>query len=64
MTGIKIETLEARQGLKIACLEEIACRMGFIDEKQFKRVIEKTPQSAYRSYLEKILKEKTVTYIP
>jgi glucose-1-phosphate thymidylyltransferase len=53
-----IGTLEARQGLKIACLEEIAFRMGFVDKKKMKQVIEETPKSSYRDYLEKILKEK------
>ena len=53
-----IGTLEARQGLKIACLEEIAFRMNFVDKKKMKQVIEETPKSSYRDYLEKILKEK------
>ncbi|MDI9559947.1 MAG: glucose-1-phosphate thymidylyltransferase RfbA [Pseudomonadota bacterium] len=52
-----IGTLEARQGLKIACLEEIAYRMGFVDKKKMKQVIEETPKSSYRDYLERILKE-------
>jgi glucose-1-phosphate thymidylyltransferase len=52
-----IGTLEARQGLKIGCLEEIAYRMGFVDKKKMKKVIEETPKSTYRDYLEKILKE-------
>lgn len=59
-----IGTLEARQGLKIACLEEVAFRMGFVDKKKMKRVIEETPKSSYRDYLERILKEKTVFYNP
>ncbi|MBN1472854.1 MAG: glucose-1-phosphate thymidylyltransferase RfbA [Syntrophaceae bacterium] len=54
-----IGTLEARQGLKIACLEEIAYRMGFVNKNKMKRVIEETPKSPYRDYLEKILKEKS-----
>jgi glucose-1-phosphate thymidylyltransferase len=53
-----IGTLEARQGLKIACLEEIAFRMGFVDSDKMKQVIEETPKSSYRDYLERILKEK------
>ena len=52
-----IGTLEARQGLKIACLEEIALRMGFIDRKKMQQVIEETPRSSYREYLERILRE-------
>ena len=54
-----IGTLEARQGLKIGCLEEIAYRMNFIDKKKLKRVIDETPKSAYRNYLEKIYSEKS-----
>ena len=52
-----IGTLEARQGLKIACLEEIAFRLGFIDAPQMQKVIEGTPKSSYRDYLEMILKD-------
>ena len=51
-----IGTLEARQGVKIACLEEIAYRKGFIDAAQMEEVIADTPQSSYREYLEKVLK--------
>lgn len=54
-----IGTLEARQGLKIACLEEVAYRMGFVDKKKMKQVIEETPKSTYRDYLERILKERS-----
>ncbi len=54
-----IGTLEARQGLKIACLEEIAFRLHFVDKKKMQQVIEETPKSTYRDYLERIVKEKT-----
>jgi glucose-1-phosphate thymidylyltransferase len=50
-----IGTLEARQGLKIACLEEVAYRKGFIDRVQMLRVIEATPKSSYRDYLEMVV---------
>ncbi|WP_026839827.1 glucose-1-phosphate thymidylyltransferase RfbA [Citrifermentans bremense] len=50
-----IGTLEARQGLKIACLEEIAFRRGFIDEAGLRQVILDTPKSPYREYLERVL---------
>jgi glucose-1-phosphate thymidylyltransferase len=46
-----IGTLEARQGVKIACLEEVAYRKGFIDAEKFQQVIEATPPSSYRDYL-------------
>jgi glucose-1-phosphate thymidylyltransferase len=59
-----IGTLEARQGLKIACLEEVAFRMGFVDKKKMKQVIEETPKSSYRDYLERMMKEKTIFYNP
>ena len=52
-----IGTLEARQGVKIGCLEEVAYRKGFIDHEQFRQVIAATPKSSYREYLEKILLE-------
>src|SRR5690606_25876082 len=48
-----IYTLEARQGLKIACLEEIAYRRGFIDAQGLKKTLSALPQSPYREYLEK-----------
>lgn len=52
-----IGTLEARQGVKIACLEEVAYRKGFIDAGKFQEIIEATPKSSYRDYLEQILKD-------
>lgn len=52
-----IGTLEARQGLKIACLEEIAWRLGFIDDAQMGRLIAQTPPSSYREYLERVAAE-------
>lgn len=53
-----IGTLEARQGLKIACLEEIAFRRGFVDREKMREVIDDTPRSSYRDYLERIFGEK------
>ncbi|QSV44621.1 glucose-1-phosphate thymidylyltransferase RfbA [Geobacter benzoatilyticus] len=52
-----IGTLEARQGLKIACLEEIALRMGYIDCRKMAEVIESTPKSSYREYLVRVYNE-------
>jgi glucose-1-phosphate thymidylyltransferase len=52
-----IGTLEARQGLKIACLEEIALRKGFIDKAKLEQVIINTPKSSYREYLELVHKD-------
>ncbi|WP_298432400.1 glucose-1-phosphate thymidylyltransferase RfbA [Geobacter sp.] len=52
-----IGTLEARQGLKIACLEEIALRMGYIDCKGMAAAIAATPKSSYRDYLVRVYNE-------
>lgn len=52
-----IETIESRQGLKIACLEEIALRRHFIDCQQMKEVIEATPNSSYKQYLQRVYDE-------
>ncbi|WP_136513450.1 glucose-1-phosphate thymidylyltransferase RfbA [Geomonas edaphica] len=52
-----IGTLEARQGLKTACLEEIALRMGYLDCKGMARAIEQTPNSSYRDYLVRVYNE-------
>ena len=48
--------IEDRQGLKVACIEEIAYNMGFINREQFEKVISDIPKSLYRNYLEKVLK--------
>jgi len=49
--------IEDRQGLKVACVEEIAYLRGFIDKKQFEKLVNEIPKSLYREYLEKILAE-------
>ncbi|MBX2989419.1 MAG: glucose-1-phosphate thymidylyltransferase RfbA [Bdellovibrionaceae bacterium] len=46
-----VKTIEERQGLKIACLEEIAVHKGFYDRHALMRIIEKYPASSYKSYL-------------
>lgn len=50
-----VQTIEKRQGLKIACIEEIAYAMGFINRDQFARVAGAMPNCAYSNYLKKIL---------
>ncbi len=52
-----IAAIENRQGLKIACLEEIAYNQGFVDRAGFQRLIEETPKSPYREYLELVATE-------
>jgi len=50
-----VQTLEQRQGLKIACLEEIALTKGFITTEQFARLAEAFGSSPYGKYLERVL---------
>lgn len=52
-----IATIENRQGLKVACLEEIALSQGFITMDDLQRSIQKLPQCPYRQYLEKVAAE-------
>ena len=49
-----IEVIEKRQGLKIACLEEIAYRMGFISGNDLNEILADAPQSQYYNYLRKL----------
>jgi len=51
-----VEVIEARQGLKIACIEEIAYQEGFIDRDQLVRLTEKQGKSTYGIYLRNLLK--------
>ncbi|HSQ41059.1 MAG TPA: glucose-1-phosphate thymidylyltransferase RfbA [Fibrobacteraceae bacterium] len=44
-------TLEARQGLKIACLEEVSVEMGYVAWSDMKKTLEKMPKSPYREYI-------------
>lgn len=55
--GEYIATIERQQNWKIACLEEIAFTRGFIDEAQFRRLIEECRNPLYRPYLEMVLTE-------
>ncbi len=50
-----IGTVENRQGLKIACVEEVAYRMGFIDLEQLARLQEPIAKSAYGQYLQQLI---------
>jgi glucose-1-phosphate thymidylyltransferase len=55
--GNYIATIEHRQGLKIACLEEVAFRMNFIDQAQLERLIDRLPKAEYREYLRLVCDE-------
>ena len=52
-----IHTIEKRQGVKIACLEEIAYRRGLLDAADLEATIGAMPASPYRSYVESVLAE-------
>ncbi len=49
--------IEDRQGLKVACIEEIAYKKGFIDKAKLEQTINNIPKSLYKEYLEKLLWE-------
>jgi glucose-1-phosphate thymidylyltransferase len=53
-----IATIEHRQGLKVACLEEIALRAGFIDHAQIQRLIDQRPKGDYQDYLRLVADEE------
>jgi glucose-1-phosphate thymidylyltransferase len=53
-----VQTIEERQGLKIACPEEIAFRMGYINAEQLRILAEPLQKSGYGEYLFQVLKEK------
>ncbi len=55
--GNYIATIEHRQGLKIACLEEVALRMGFISQAQLSAIIDRLPKGEYRDYLQTVCDE-------
>ena len=53
-----IETIERRQGLKIACPEEIAWRQGWIDAAQVERLADPMKKNAYGRYLLDVLRDR------
>lgn len=60
--AVFISTIERRQGLKIACIEEVAYYMGYIKKEELKALTEALPKSAYREYLENILQVELNTF--
>jgi glucose-1-phosphate thymidylyltransferase len=56
--GQFIEVIEARQGLKIGCIEEIAWQMGFINDEQLEKLGHKYIKSGYGEYLMKLLNDR------
>ncbi len=53
-----IQTLQDRQGLRVACLEEIAYKMGYVDRDALSRLADKMGKSAYADYLRHVLDEE------
>lgn len=51
-----VQIVEERQGLKIGCIEEVAFRMGFIDEKQLNKIAMPLIKSGYGQYLLSLIK--------
>jgi len=62
--GNYIATIEHRQGLKIACLEEVAFRMNFIDQKQLEGIVDSLPKGEYREYLRVVCAEGPAAHHP
>jgi len=62
--GNYIATIEHRQGLKIACLEEIAFRMGFITEAELQRIVDGLPKGEYQEYLRLVCAEGPMAHPP
>jgi glucose-1-phosphate thymidylyltransferase len=55
--GNYIATIEHRQGLKVACLEEVALRAGFIDRGALEKIMDGLPKGEYRDYLRLVCDE-------
>jgi glucose-1-phosphate thymidylyltransferase len=55
--GNYIATIEHRQGLKVACLEEVALRMNFIAQADLTKIIDQLPKGEYRDYLRLVCDE-------
>ena len=55
--AVFVQTIQARQGLKISCVEEIAYRMGYIDAEELLRLAEPLAKNEYGKYLQGILRE-------
>ena len=61
-SGAFVQIIEKRQGLKIACIEEIAYRRRFIDDKQMLSLINELKDGNYKKYLIKVYEERHELY--
>jgi len=57
-----VQTVEARQGLKISCPEEISWRMGFINDRQLLKLAEPLKKSGYGKYLQQLVEYRGAMY--
>ena len=61
-SGAFVQIIEKRQGLKIACIEEIAYRRGFINDEQMMFLINELKDGNYKKYLQKVYEERHELY--
>ena len=61
-SGQFVQIIEQRQGLKIACIEEIAYKQGFINDEQMRSLIDELKSGNYKEYLQKVYEEKHELY--
>ena len=61
-SSLFVQIIEKRQGLKIACIEEIAYKQGFIDDTMMQNLINELKSGTYKDYLIKVLEEKHELY--
>jgi len=61
-SGAFVQIIEKRQGLKIACIEEIAYRRGFINDEQMICLINELKSGNYKTYLQKVYEERHELY--
>ncbi len=62
--SLYVETIEKRQGLKVACVEEVAYIMGYIDARQLEKLAEPLKRNGYGRYLLQLLKDPPAATAP